>query len=128
MNCLRLWQDKEGQNAHMKPFPMVLAALLANSLLAWTKPTTKPSPFGEAKTAAKKTTKAPVMTMPASHLLEVNPATAGQLEELPGMGKSYAEKVIQDRPYRAQSGLVKKHFIPAKVHAKIRDRIIARRK
>jgi hypothetical protein len=47
----------------MKQFQLVLAALLACSPLAWTKPAARPSPFGEVKSDAKKATKDRARTM-----------------------------------------------------------------
>jgi competence protein ComEA len=63
---------------------------------------------------------------PASKLIDINSATVEQLKTLPGISDAYAQKIVQGRPYRVKTDLVRKNIIPQATYSKIASMVIAR--
>jgi len=60
-----------------------------------------------------------------SHPLDLNTATEGDLESLPGITKTDAERIIRNRPYRSKNELVNKRIISEESYDRIRDNVTA---
>lgn len=67
-------------------------------------------------------------TATQTKLLDINSASAADLDALPGVGKSRAQAIISNRPYKGKDDLVQRKIIPQNVYDGIKDRIVARQK
>jgi len=95
-----------------------LAALLTLPAAAQTTQTTPTKP-------------APTLTTPnpaasPSALVDINTASADDLDKLPGIGKARAEAIIKGRPYKGKDDLLNRHILTPSVYNGIKGKIIAK--
>ena len=79
------------------------------------------------KTPSKTPNKTPAAAAPAKpKIVDVNSATKAELQAIPGIGDTYSQKIIDGRPYRMKTDLVRRKILPLATYNKIADMLIAK--
>lgn len=79
--------------------------------------------------AAPATTAIPTLTASAqaqTDLIDINTATAAQLDAIKEIGPARAAAIIKGRPYKRKDELVTRKIISQSVYDKIKDKIVAK--
>jgi len=59
-------------------------------------------------------------------IVDINTANAGALQAVPGIGPTYAKKIIEGRPYTSKADLWRKKILPKGVYDNVKDYLIAK--
>jgi competence protein ComEA len=111
---------------------IVAAALLCGLMVApsfaqsGTQTGTSTASTKSGKAASPAQSKKQAARAPASKLVDINSATVSQLKMLPGITDVYAQKIVDARPYRVKTDLVRKNVIPQAAYNKIAGLVIAK--
>ncbi len=59
-------------------------------------------------------------------LVDLNSASKAELIALPGVGEAYAQRIVDHRPYREKTDLIRRNVIPESTYRQIQEKVIAR--
>jgi len=69
----------------------------------------------------------PHATVPPDERIDINHASVNALLKLPGMTRTWAERIMRFRPYHAKNDLLDRGVVTSQVYDRIKDYVIAHR-
>jgi len=103
----------------------VLALVASTASAQATATPSKPAATTQAKPMAPAPARATTTPAAAHEKLDLNTATRDQLAALPGVGATYADAIIKNRPYTSESQLVQKKVFSEAQFKKIHRLVMA---
>ena len=58
--------------------------------------------------------------------IDINSASAEELQTISGIGDAYSKKIVENRPYKRKDEIVAKAGVPQGTYDKIKDQIVAK--
>lgn len=104
---------------------LAFAALMGVS--AWAVPQ-QSSAETSSTTTTTRTTHKKATKEKTSSKIDINSASQQELEALPGIGPATSAKIVQGRPYRSKSDLLKGKILSRSEYEKIKNDIVAHQK
>jgi DNA uptake protein ComE-like DNA-binding protein len=113
----------------MKTRTMLAAfALIGAAVLAY-----EPSPRAAGKSDASNAPAAQMSNDPSKQenppsraVLDINRASKDELKSLPGIGETFAQRIIDGRPYERKTDLKRRNILPPSTYEAVKQRITAR--
>lgn len=113
VNADRVWTDKY----------LNRAAKLTDGQKVYIPSVNQQSNALSAKSGGGDQTVSSTLSSDSNTLININTASASQLDLLPGIGPTYAQSIIEHRPYSTLEELVSKGAIKQSLFEKIKDKI-----
>ncbi|MDD2539654.1 MAG: helix-hairpin-helix domain-containing protein [Desulfuromonadaceae bacterium] len=108
----------------MKKLSILAVAFIMTASISFAADTIKTIPAKPVMPAMPAMPSAPAAKM---ELIDINSATEAELKAIPGVGDTYAKKIMAGRPFSNKSQLLSKKIVPKPVYDKVKGMIIAKK-